>query len=94
MWRVVVRPRAEADLDEARQWYELQRAGLGDKFVDDIRKAVLALESDADSRSEYYRGFRRVLIRRFPYKLFYRIEDDRVVIFRILHSSRDHRQTL
>jgi toxin ParE1/3/4 len=38
----------------------------------------------------YYLGFRRVLLRRFPYKVFYRVEDQRVIVFRVLHGKQDH----
>lgn len=93
-WRVTIRPRAERDLRQARQWYEDQSVGLGDKFLAATRKAVADLRITAERRPEYYRGFRRVLLRRFPYKIFYGIDGDRVIIFRILHSRREHRRLL
>ena len=93
-WLVIIRPRAEADLREARQWYEEQRAGLGDEFLDEVREAIISLEDQPARRPPYYRDFRRMLTRRFPYKLFYRIEDDRVIVFRVLHAKRDHRRWL
>ena len=39
-WRVIIRPNAEADVQEAWPWYESQRAGLGDELLDEIRAAV------------------------------------------------------
>ena len=77
---------------EARQWYEAQRAGLGGQFLDEVKRAILILEGQPDRRPLYYRNFRRLLTRRFPYKLFYRIEGDHVIVFRVLHARRDHRQ--
>ena len=91
-WPVIVRPRAEADLLEARLWYEGQRAGLGDAFLGEVKQTITRLENHPERPPLYYRDFRRLLTRRFPYKLFYRIERDRVVVFRILHAKRDHRQ--
>jgi plasmid stabilization system protein ParE len=93
-WRVIIRPNAEADLQEARSWYESQRAGLGDELLAEIRRTVQLLESDPEHRPFYYRDFRRLLTRRFPYKLFYRVEGDRVIIFRILHAKRKHQREL
>lgn len=89
--RVIIRPNAEADLQEARRWYETQRAGLGDELLDEVRHAVRLLEEDPERRPVYYRGFRRLITRRFPYKLFYCIEGDRVIVFRILHAKQEHR---
>jgi len=93
-WRVLIRPNAESDLREAWAWYESQRAGLGDELLTEIRAATQLLETDPERRPIYYRGFRRLLARRFPYKIFYRIEDDRVIVFRILHAKREHRRQL
>ena len=93
-WRVIIRPNAEADVQEAWSWYESQRAGLGDELLMEIRAAVRRLEMDPEHRPFYYREFRRLLTRRFPYKLFYRIEGDRVIVFRILHAKREHRRQL
>jgi hypothetical protein len=31
--RVVVRPAAAADIEDAYQWYELQQPGLGEEFL-------------------------------------------------------------
>ena len=93
-WRVIIRPNAEADAREGRSWYESRRAGLGDEFLDEIRRAVRLLEEDPERRPFYYRDFRRLLTRRFPYKLFYRVEGDRVIVFRILHAKREHQWQL
>jgi toxin ParE1/3/4 len=93
-WRVIIRPNAEADLAEARIWYESQRAGLGDELLDEVRRAVSLLADDPERRPFYYRDFRRLLVRRFPYKLFYRVEGDRVIVFRILHAKRKHQREL
>ncbi len=89
-WRVFIRAAAEADLREAQEWYESQRPGLSDEFLLSVADALTRLEQSPELFPLYYRGFRRVLTRRFPYKLFYRIEGDAVIVFRILHAARDH----
>lgn len=94
VWRVTIRPRAEADLKKAREWYEKARPGLGDEFLAEVRKAVRSLERNPESPPVYYRDFRRVFTDRFPYKLFYRIDGDRVIVFRILHAKQDHLRKL
>ena len=93
-WRVFIRPRAEEDLRQARQWYEQQRAGLGDELMAAIRLGLRSLQENPASRPLYYREFRRLLTRRFPYKIFYIIERDRVIVFRILHAKQDHPRRL
>ena len=93
-WRLVIRPRAETDLREGRDWYDGQRAGLGAEFVAEIDTTIQALIRDPRRHAVYYRGFRRVLSRRFPYKAFYMLEGDQIIVFRILHARRDHPRLL
>ena len=53
-----------------------------------------ALGEHPERHPVYYRGFRRILLRRFPFKVFYRLEPERVVVFRVLHVKRDHPRLL
>jgi len=93
-WRVVIRPKAEADLREAQAWYNLRRPGLGDDLLDEVKRAIGFLAERPERRPIYYNGFRRLVTQRFPYKLFYRVEGNRVIVFRILHAQRNHRRHL
>jgi toxin ParE1/3/4 len=91
--RLVTRPAAELDIQDAYDWYESQRPALGEEFL-------AALTSTRDRILEYPQGFpvvhrtlrRALLPRRFPYSLFYRIDDDTIVIVACLHARRDPRQ--
>lgn len=89
-----LRPEAERDLVAARDWYDQKRLGLGDEFLDAVALALLELETQAEINRLYHRDFRRALLRRFPYKIFYQIIGDRIVIFRIIHAKQDHAQKL
>ena len=53
--RVSIRPRAEADLQQAWQWYEREQAGLGDKFLAEMRELIQSLHEYAERTPEYYR---------------------------------------
>jgi toxin ParE1/3/4 len=94
MWPVIVRPRAEADLENAKNWYEERREGLGREFVVAARLAVERIRANPERYPVYYREFRRVLLSRFPYKIFYRFERERIIIFRVLHVRQNHTQHL
>jgi plasmid stabilization system protein ParE len=90
-WRVILRPKAEADLREAARWYESQRPCLGGQFLDEIDSILGSLQNSPERHAVYYRGFRRMPAHRFPYKLFFRIDGNDVIIVRVLHAKRDHR---
>ena len=86
-WQVTIRPAAQADLREARDWYDRRRLGLGNEFLLAVADAMLAIEEAPHRPPIYYRDFRRILTDRFPYKIFYRVRDD-VEILHIRHTSR------
>lgn len=86
-WTLLVRAQAERDMEAAKEWYDEKRIGLGDEFLDEIASAIRRLESNPEARPLYFRQFRRILLRRFPYKVFYQIIGNRIVIFRVLHAK-------
>lgn len=94
MWPVTIRPKAEADLENARNWYEERREGLGAEFIFAVRLAIEKIRTNPERYVVYYRGFRRVMVTRFPYKIFYRIERERIIVFRALHFRQDHTRHL
>jgi len=49
---VLLRPRAEADLEEARDWYEARQGGLGQAFIDEAAAAIDNLQQAPDRRPE------------------------------------------
>ena len=93
-WIVTIRPQAKADLRNAHDWYEERCAGLGDEFLADHAETLLRLEADPERFPLYYRGFRRVLTHRFPYKIFFRIVERNIIIVRILHGAQNHPREL
>lgn len=95
---LVVRPAAETDLAAARDWYEQRGAGLicarcrprGTRHrAPSVSLRAVTLRFTTPS-PRFTRSVRRVLLRRFPYKVFYQVIDSRIVIFRVLHAKQDH----
>jgi hypothetical protein len=89
-YRVSIRALAEADLRQAHLWYENERLGLGDDFLLSIADAMIRLEESPEHFPIYYEDFRRLLTEKFPYKIFFRIEGEIAIVFRILHAARNH----
>lgn len=87
----VVRPEAEEDLSEARQWYENRREGLGDEFIDQVDVAFDRIRRMPLVPAPKYKDVRRVLLKRFPYAVFYHVDDNQITIVAVYHTSRDPR---
>src|SRR5690349_12739202 len=87
--QVRLRPEAERDLVDAAGWYEQQRAGLGQQFLEETQAVLWSIAEMELAYHLVHRTARRALMRRFPFGIFYRIERDQVVVVGILHASRD-----
>ena len=88
--RVVVLPEAEEELTATAQWYEEQRAGLGDAFLDAIDEALARASENPMSCSSWpmEERYRRLVVRRFPHVVFIEIREDAVEVVAVAHSSR------
>lgn len=82
---VRVLPSAEADVARARDWYE-ERADLGLEFVIEFEGLLERLGRLPKRFPEVRVGVRRVLFTRFPYVLYFRLEEQRVDVVAVLHS--------
>jgi plasmid stabilization system protein ParE len=84
-----VRPAAAAEIEAAFGWYEDQRDGLGEELLSELDVIVRAVLESPSRFTVAYRDTRRVLLRRFPYSVFYRIQGEDVVLAAFFHGSRD-----
>jgi plasmid stabilization system protein ParE len=89
--RIIVRPRAKRHIREGRSWYQGISAELGDDFLKSVDEAVALAQKHPLAFRLVHRTFRRVLLRRFPYALFYQFAEDRIVVVAVLHQARDPR---
>lgn len=89
---LVVRPAAAADIEAAYRWYERQRAGLGNELLASIRTALDAIEANPRAHPVIHRATRRVLVRRFPYGVSYRLVAEKVVVVACMHARRSPRR--
>ena len=88
MKSLVYRPEAVADVRAAFEWYERQRAGLGDEFLSALAKSEEIVQSNPLSYRVIRRDARRIMLRRFPYQIIYRVVGDVVVVVACFHGRR------
>ena len=86
---LIVQPEAEADLREARAWYEQQRSGLGDEFLAEIDRVFSMIEARPDGYAVIHRTARKASARRFPYIVLYVARDDDVFVLGVFHHRRN-----
>lgn len=85
-------PEVETDVQNGRPWYEEKSPGLGEEFLRVFYACSQELTRNPTIHQEVHREFRRCLLRRFPYAIYFRIKDDRVIVFGLFHCARDPRR--
>lgn len=88
MIEIEFRPAAAADLEEAADWYEAKKGGLGLEFLDVVHATLDKIAENPKLYRVLYRDTRRALIRRFPYGIYFRTMPNRVLIVACMHGRR------
>ena len=86
---LVVAPEAELDVAEGYIWYEKRRIGLGEEFLGSIKACLESVRRRPEMYPLVHESYRRALIRRFPYAVFYEYAQETVTVYSVFHTSRD-----
>ena len=87
--RVIFTQEAEDDVAYAYAWYEEREPGLGEEFLRCIEACIETMSRHPMLYRTAVDDFRRALIRRFPFEIFYELEDHNIVIYAVFHCSQD-----
>ena len=79
---------ASLELEDAIAFYETELAGLGFRFKEEIKSSVLRIKEHPEAWSIEKGEVRKVLLHRFPYKILYAIEKEKIIILAIAHQHR------
>ncbi len=86
---VVWLPEADVELQEARERYDSIRPELGLRFAAAVSETIDAIADSPFHYAVVQKGRRRAGVRRFPYGIFYLLEDNRVVVIACFHGHRN-----
>ena len=91
--RLIIQPEAEADITRAAIWYEDRENGLGGEVVSEIQAAIQRALTSPRAFTQLRESPRvhRVLVNRFPYRIFYIVGPDALVVFAVLHAAQHER---
>lgn len=86
---VIFTQAAREELIEAQDWYEGEAAGLGRRFRHAIDTLIERMSDNPRQFPVVFNNVRRALLRRFPYSLFFVVEDDALIVIACFHASRN-----
>jgi len=79
---------AESDLDDAYDYYEYELDGLGEKFLEEFKKAIKRILNHPHAWSPVQDNVRKCILTKFPYNIIYAIEDNMIIILAVAHQHR------
>lgn len=93
IYSVQILEEAENDIDNARDWYELQLENLGDSFYERIQSGINQIVKTPFSYREIYKGVRRYIVHKFPFGIYYLVDEESntINITGIIHFKRSSR---
>lgn len=88
IFNIVLQSEAILDIQEAFEWYEKQKAGLGFELIEEIENGYEKLGKHPLHYTAINDKFRRIKINRFPYLIVFEIEENNIIITQLKHTSR------
>jgi plasmid stabilization system protein ParE len=89
---LVFAPEAELDIAEAYSWYERRRFGLGEEFLSALDACIEGFRRRPEMCQVVHESYRRSLLRRFPYGVFYELAETTITVYAVFHTARDPRK--
>lgn len=84
-------PELEDDVIAGYSWYETKSFGLGEDFIRMFYAFIDEIHRTPLLYPKVYGEFRRCLLRRFPYAIYFIIEVNQIIVFGLFHCARNPR---
>jgi len=86
---VRLRKKALADISRIRSWYGKIDPAQEDRFVRSLNAGLDRIVAHPFAYQVVYRNTRRVLLDKFPYSVYYLIQDANVLVLAVIHHKRN-----
>jgi toxin ParE1/3/4 len=81
-------PAVRDEIDDAHDWYEQRRPGLGSAFLDEVQRVISEITANPARYGFATADIREGLLTRFPYAVYYRVLPDRIRVLAVYHTAR------
>lgn len=90
--KIKILPSALDDLDRGRRFYARQGKSVGDYFLDSLFSDIDSLELYAGVHMKVF-DYHRLLAKRFPHAVYYKVDGDVCIVFRVLDCRQEPKKT-
>jgi plasmid stabilization system protein ParE len=85
---IIIHPEAKLEVQETFDYYEEKSKGLGLEFMRSLDAGMQSIKRNPLAYQKVYEETRRVLLRKFPYAIFYIAETNRITVLACFHQKR------
>lgn len=91
-YNLIFRLEAYLDLEEVESYYNKISVALTDRFFGEFSKTLAFIEQQPKIFRERYKKTKIAPLYKFPYGIHYKINDNLIIIYRVLHTKRYFKQ--
>lgn len=90
-WKIRITASASKDVADIKKWYKGKSIQAAENFLEELITSIDTLESDKVEHKTVHGEYKRLLLSKFPYIIYYRRNDANgtVEIVAVLHNKRD-----
>jgi plasmid stabilization system protein ParE len=81
-------PEARLDFHESFDWYSERSKIAASRFSNAVDAALDRIAAKPDQFAAIDSGHRECLVKRFPFRIVYRIEPHRILVVAVAHAKR------
>ena len=88
MLPVELLPGAKQEFDESLDWYRARSRRTADRFVEAVKRGFAQIATNPSRFATMDGVHRELSVKKFPFRIIYKEETDRVVVVAIAHAKR------
>ena len=85
---IIISRIAKDEFESAKEFYELEISGLGKKFQQEIKQALLRIQQFPHACPFERDEVRRYILLKFPFKILFSIQNDSIIVLAFAHQHR------
>ncbi|WP_452233104.1 type II toxin-antitoxin system RelE/ParE family toxin [Lacinutrix sp. MEBiC02595] len=90
--KVIIKPEAELDIQDAINWYNEQKDDLDFELLTEIILVIDLVRENPNYFQKRYKDFRISFTKRFKYGIHYTVENKTIYIHAVLHMNQEPKE--
>lgn len=87
-YRLEIKEEAATEIEEAYNYYEEQKVGLGDSFIKFLDNTFHSISKSPSGFKVVSNQRRQAVVDKFPFVVIYEVFEKTIVVFAVFHTSR------